>query len=68
MAKRLLSKSQVLEEKLVGFNKWTLDYLIRCKRIPFFKEAGSRKIYFEEESLDKWIEENMVESMEVKSE
>ena len=63
MVKKLINKTQLLEEKLPGFSRWALDYRIRTRSIPMVKIGGN--IYFEVESIDKWINENLIESKEV---
>lgn len=63
MSKKLLNKSQLLKFKLPGFSRWALDYRIRTRNIPIVRIGG--KIYFEEESIDKWINENLIKSQEV---
>ena len=63
MSKRLINKSQLLKDKLPGFNRWALDYRIRTRSIPMVKIGGN--IYFEVESIDKWINENLIEPQSI---
>ena len=56
------SQTRLIDRKVLGElhpalkSKWRLDYLIRMKIVPFVRFR--RRIYFNEASIAKWIEEN----------
>ncbi len=40
------------------FSKWSLEWLIRNRRIPIVKIG--RRIYFDTEDIKNWIDENKI--------
>ncbi len=63
MSLKLFSKEQILKEKLIGMNRWKLDYLVRIRKIPIVKIG--KRIYFNPEAIDKWILNNSLGAMEI---
>jgi len=55
---KLLSVKELSER--TGLSIWTIYELVERKRIPHLR-LGSRKIYFMEEDIYRWLEEKKVE-------
>jgi len=56
--KRLLNKKQLSEKHPALKNLNTIDWMVRTKKIPHLKIG--RLIFFEENMIDKWIDENSI--------
>lgn len=56
---RLIDKKELIaKHPALGRRKYTLDWLIRTRRIPIVPVG--RRIYFDESAISKWIEEKKI--------
>lgn len=56
--RRLIDK-KTLCELHPAFNKWTLEYLIRTRRIPIVR-VGGRRVFFDEIEIAEWISKHII--------
>jgi excisionase family DNA binding protein len=61
VTKRLLDIKEL--SKYVGFPEWTIRKLIQERRIPVTRV--NRRIYFDINKIDLWLERNTVDAMEI---
>ena len=57
--KRYLSFKETLEVKLPAFSPRYLRYLVATRQIPFIKPTP-RKLLFDPEEIDRWLQEKSV--------
>ncbi|HEX3035419.1 MAG TPA: hypothetical protein VHT73_09840 [Thermodesulfobacteriota bacterium] len=55
---KLLDKKSVLER--YHFTRWQLEWLVRSRQIDGLVRIGKKRIYFDPEALETWVERNRI--------
>ncbi|MGE5443285.1 MAG: hypothetical protein ACM3SR_01630 [Ignavibacteriales bacterium] len=60
---RLIDKEELRKKHPALDSKWRIEWLIRTGKIPVVRVGNGRgHLYFNEKSIEKWIEQNEISS------